>query len=148
MEQKPVMDKIKAHFQHYRPGRVAKADKRNEILVSTSLAVSKHRVKLGTLMHALFADLRADKKARIPGAPINRTDQQQKQGSSSAIADFLQAMRERLNYRNRRQEVGGCRSIKFKPRSDLELLEFPGYGVEKRQNRLISQNNTSVSSND
>lgn len=40
--------------------------KRNEILVSTSLTVAKHRVKLGTLMHALFADLRADKKAQIP----------------------------------------------------------------------------------
>ncbi len=40
--------------------------KRNEILVSTSLTVEKHRVKLGTLMHALFADLMTDKKAPIP----------------------------------------------------------------------------------
>jgi len=40
--------------------------KQNEILVSTTLTVEKHRVKLGTLMHALFADLMPDKKARIP----------------------------------------------------------------------------------
>lgn len=40
--------------------------KQNEILVSTTLTVEKHRIKLGTLMHALFADLMPDKKARIP----------------------------------------------------------------------------------
>jgi ABC-type glutathione transport system ATPase component len=38
--------------------------KRSEILVSTLLTVEKHRVKLGTLMHALFADLMTDKKRK------------------------------------------------------------------------------------
>ncbi len=40
--------------------------KRNEILVSTTLTVEKQRVKLGTLIYALFADLLSDKKAIIP----------------------------------------------------------------------------------
>ncbi len=40
--------------------------KRNEIIVSTTLTVEKNRVKVGTLMYALFADLMTDKKAPIP----------------------------------------------------------------------------------
>ena len=40
--------------------------KSNEILVSSSLTVEKHRVKLGTLIFALFSDLMTDKKAQIP----------------------------------------------------------------------------------
>lgn len=40
--------------------------KSNEVIVSTSLTVEKKKVKLGTLIYALFADLLTDKKATIP----------------------------------------------------------------------------------
>jgi len=40
--------------------------KRNEVLVSTNLAVDKIRVNLGTLMFALFSDLITDKSDKIP----------------------------------------------------------------------------------
>ncbi len=40
--------------------------KSNEVIVSTSLTVEKQKVKLGTLIYALFADLLTDKKATIP----------------------------------------------------------------------------------
>lgn len=41
-------------------------EKRNEVLVSNNLAVDKIRVKLSTLMFALFSDLIIDKKDKIP----------------------------------------------------------------------------------
>ncbi len=40
--------------------------RRNEVLVSTNFAVDKNRVKLGTLMYALFSDLITDKNEKIP----------------------------------------------------------------------------------
>jgi len=40
--------------------------KTNEVLVSTNLTVDKHRVNLGTLIFALFADLITDKSEKIP----------------------------------------------------------------------------------
>ena len=43
-----------------------------EILVSQSLAVDKHRVNLGTLMTALFYDLVTEKDFRIPTQPERR----------------------------------------------------------------------------
>jgi type II secretory pathway predicted ATPase ExeA len=41
-------------------------DKERKILVATNLAVDKERVKLGTLMEAIFADISADKEATLP----------------------------------------------------------------------------------
>lgn len=38
----------------------------NRVIVSKSLAVEKHNVKLGTLITALFYDLSPDKQVRIP----------------------------------------------------------------------------------
>nr|WP_319392656.1 AAA family ATPase [uncultured Desulfobacter sp.] len=40
--------------------------KSNEVLVSTNLSVDKNRVKLGTLLHAMFADLKTNKTDTIP----------------------------------------------------------------------------------
>ena len=40
--------------------------KQNAVLVSTNLAVDKHRVNLGTLVFALFSDLITDKNDKIP----------------------------------------------------------------------------------
>jgi len=37
-----------------------------KILVATNLAVDKERVKLGTLMEAIFADIGTDKEATLP----------------------------------------------------------------------------------
>ena len=41
-------------------------DKERKILVATNLAVDKERVKLGTLMEAIFADIGTDKEATLP----------------------------------------------------------------------------------
>ena len=41
-------------------------EKERKILVATNLAVDKERVKLGTLMEAIFADIRTDKEAALP----------------------------------------------------------------------------------
>ena len=38
----------------------------NKVIVSKSLAVEKHSIKLGTLIAALFYDLPAEKQIRIP----------------------------------------------------------------------------------
>lgn len=40
--------------------------KKNDVLVSTNLSVDKNRVKLGTLVFALFSDLKIDKADKIP----------------------------------------------------------------------------------
>lgn len=40
--------------------------KSNEVLVSTNLSVDKNRVKLGTLLHAMFADLKTNKTDTTP----------------------------------------------------------------------------------
>ena len=41
-------------------------DKERKILVATNLAVDKERVKLGTLMEAIVADIGTDKEATLP----------------------------------------------------------------------------------
>jgi len=46
--------------------------KRNEILVSSSMSVEKQRVRLSTLIFALFSDLMTDKKKNIPSRNEDR----------------------------------------------------------------------------
>ena len=43
-------------------------DKERKILVATNLAVDKERVKLGTLMEAIYADIGTDKEAMLAHA--------------------------------------------------------------------------------
>ena len=43
-----------------------------KIIVSQSLSVEKNRLTLGTLISALFCDLRREKKSKIPSQPEQR----------------------------------------------------------------------------